>query len=153
MKRKYEHHLKSYTSLYNIWRQMRQRCNNPKDESYHWYGGRGIKVCWRWNYSFIEFQKWALSHGYKEGLTIDRIDINKGYQPTNCQWLSRSDNSKKAHAIDRKQLTPEELEYRNAKRKYNRLKKMYDEVVADMIAEGKDPSQIKKPVPPEEPKV
>lgn len=148
VKRKNEQHSKSNTRLYDIWRKMRQRCNNPKDKTYPYYGGRGIKVCWRWNYSFTEFEKWALSHGYKEGLTIDRIDINKGYQPTNCQWLTRSENSRKAHTTDRKNLPPEELEYRNAKRRYNQMIKMYDEAVEYLIEEGKDPSTLRKPVPP-----
>lgn len=144
---------KSYTRLYSIWGTMRQRCNNPKNSSYRYYGGRGIKVCWRWNYSFEEFEKWALSHGYQEGLTIDRIDVNKGYQPTNCQWITRSENSKKDCVFSYKNASPEVIEYRKAMRKYGLSKKLYNEVVTDMIAEGKDPSQIKKPVRPEKPKV
>lgn len=146
-----EHHQKSHTKLYSIWRTMRQRCNNPRNREYPNYGGRGIKVCWRWNYSFSEFEKWALTHGYKEGLTIDRINVNKGYQPSNCQWITRSENSRKSKSIDYFNLPPEEVEYRKAKRKYTLKKKLYNEVVADMIADGKDPSHIRKPVPPERP--
>ncbi len=81
------------TRLYNIWVHMRNRCNNPNREAYKWYGGRGIKVCEEWN-SYSEFKKWAMSHGYTDDMTIDRIDTNLGYCPGNCRWLTRSDNSK-----------------------------------------------------------
>jgi len=145
---KYKQHGKSYTRLYRIWTNMKKRCYNPNVKCYKHYGGKGIKVCHRWRYDFEAFEKWALTHGYADNLTIDRIDINKGYQPTNCQWITRSENSKKDCVFNYKNVAPEEVEYRKALRRYGHMKKMYDEAVEYLIEEGKDPSTLRKPVPP-----
>jgi hypothetical protein len=80
--------------LYSIWKGMNKRCNNPNAVDYRWYGGKGVKVCEEWH-DYLKFRTWALTNGYSIGLTIDRIDTNKGYSPSNCQWLTQSDNSKK----------------------------------------------------------
>lgn len=80
--------------IYNSWQNMKQRCNNPKHPKYSNYGGRGITVCPEW-LNIVTFKKWALEHGYKPGLTVDRIDNDKGYSPDNCRWVSVSENSRK----------------------------------------------------------
>ena len=80
------------TKLYNSWMAMRQRCYNKNTKSYQDYGAKGVKVCSEWKDSFKEFKKWAEKNGYKEGLTIDRINSNGNYTPDNCRWLTRKDN-------------------------------------------------------------
>ena len=90
-------HNQRHTYLYEVWKSLRQRCNNPKNSSYHNYGGRGIKVCDEWNNSFQAFYDWSYSNGYSienqkdevHKLTLDRIDVNGNYEPSNCRWVDR----------------------------------------------------------------
>lgn len=84
------------TRLYTIWCGMRQRCSNPKRDAYNLYGGKGVKVCEEWQ-EFESFKKWALSNGYTDELSIDRIDSNGNYEPNNCRWITRSENTARAN--------------------------------------------------------
>lgn len=82
-----------------IWSGMKQRCENPNDKSFRYYGAKGICVCKEWHDNFEAFYKWAVAHGYKEGLSIDRINSDGDYSPSNCQWLTPADNCRKATAL------------------------------------------------------
>lgn len=68
---------------------MIQRCTNPKNKLYKWYGGNGIKVCEYWTNHFNAFLLWALKNGYTKGLEIDRINNALGYSPSNCRFVTR----------------------------------------------------------------
>lgn len=74
-------HGMSKARLYRIWKNMISRCENPNKTFYKNYGGRGIKVCAEWNKDFVAFKDWALENGYKDDLTIDRIDNDGNYSP------------------------------------------------------------------------
>ena len=85
--RNYKHGERS-TRLYKTWISMKQRCSVHRDKYKQWEG-RGIKVCDEWRDSFTAFKDWAEANGYKEDLTIDRIDVNGNYEPSNCRWITK----------------------------------------------------------------
>lgn len=77
--------------LYRVWSYMKERCNNPNTDHYRLYGGRGIIVCEEWQHDYLAFRIWAYNNGYKEGLTIDRINPNGNYKPLNCRWITKKE--------------------------------------------------------------
>lgn len=79
--------------LYNKWGSMKTRCYYPKSKDYKNYGGRGIKICDEW-LNYDNFRNWSISTGYQEGLTIDRIDNDRNYEPSNCKWITMKEQQR-----------------------------------------------------------
>lgn len=77
-----------YTRLGRIHHNMKTRCTNPNYDKYQYYGGKGISVCDEWMKSYDAFEEWALSHGYNDTLTLERVNTNGNYCPDNCRWAS-----------------------------------------------------------------
>lgn len=75
------------TPIHRIWGSMKQRCYNPKDSHYEFYGEKGIEVFEEWKNDFLTFYRWAINNGYVNGLSIERKNNNEGYNPENCIWI------------------------------------------------------------------
>lgn len=90
------------TRLYGIWKGIKDRCLNARSESYRDYGGRGVGICDEWINSFESFRGWSLCNGYRDDLSIDRIDVNGNYEPSNCRWSTaeaQANNKRNNHLL------------------------------------------------------
>lgn len=101
----YAHHLRekgipntkhghTHHRLYSIWCDIKSCCTNPNVPCYKYYGGRGITICNEWGNNFQSFFEWSIANGYAENLTIDRIDNDGNYTPTNCRWVTMAVQNK-----------------------------------------------------------
>lgn len=96
------------TRIYGTWCRMKSRCANKNSKDYEYYGGRGVVVCKEWLHDFQAFYDWAMANGYQDGLTIDRIDVNGNYEPSNCRWVTmkiQNNNTRSNHLITYKGKT------------------------------------------------
>lgn len=94
----------SNSRIYRIWQAMRDRTGNPKASRYSYYGGRGIRVCEEWE-KYEAFQRWAKLNGYADNLSIDRINVDGNYEPSNCRWATQSQQVRNRRP---KPINPEE---------------------------------------------
>lgn len=95
------------TRIYNIWQNIKRRCRNKNHPRYKDYGKRGIDICNEWE-DFNEFYQWAITNGYQDNLTIERIDNDKGYSPDNCRWITMNEqqfNKRTTHYLTYKGVT------------------------------------------------
>lgn len=100
LKKKCKKTLNKIPRIYTIWREMKNRCYNPRRKDYKYYGLRNIGMCDEWLNNYNCFQDWALNNGYASDLTIDRKDVNKGYYPENCTWITmKEQNNNKRNVL------------------------------------------------------
>lgn len=118
-------HGMSGTRIHQEWLTMKYRCLNEKSTRYYRYGGRGITVCDEWLNDFQTFYDWAMANGYNDTLTIDRIDVNGNYEPSNCRWVDvgvQNNNTCRNHYITYNGVTHTIAEWARIKnKKYNTL--------------------------------
>lgn len=80
--------------VYRIWIGIKQRCLNKKCNNYPNYGGRGITICDEWKNDFLKFYEWSINNGYKDFLSIERVDVNGNYEPNNCKWATKKEQAR-----------------------------------------------------------
>lgn len=92
-------HKMSHSRIYRTWTNMKARCYERKLSGYKDYGGRGITVCDEWKNNFMAFYNWAMANWYKDNLTIDRINVNGNYEPSNCRWATQAEQNRNKRTI------------------------------------------------------
>ncbi len=146
-------HGKTHTRLYSIFNKMKDRCCNQNNPAYKNYGARGIKICNEWldkENGFVNFYNWAINNGYKENLTIDRVDNNGNYEPNNCRWVTyqkQNNNKRNNHLITYNNITHNLTEWSkiigiNTSTIYGRINRNIPKEY--WLYKGKIPYQIEK---------
>jgi hypothetical protein len=128
-KENFTKHGKRSTRLYEIWKNIRSRCNNKNNPRYKDYGGRNIKICKEWE-EFNTFYSWSIKNSYKETLQIDRINNDFGYFPENCRWTTSKENNRnrritvKVEGLTLKEISEKyDFPYNTLKTRYYYFKK------------------------------
>ena len=106
------------TKLYSIWGEIKKRTLNSKHKDYVNYGGRGITICEEWKNDFLSFYNWAMSNGYSDELSIDRIDNDGGYSPENCRWTTRTIQSRNQRIYKNNTSGYKGVSYHKSAKKY-----------------------------------
>lgn len=137
-------HGMSKTPIYKVWANLRKRCKISRGKDYPHYKGKGITVCEEWDNDFLSFYNWSIQNGYKKGLTIDRIDVNGNYEPSNCRWITNTEQqTNKAKTVkicvDGEEIPlavlcrERDFPYKKAHRRYRNLQKRNQPIEIDKI--------------------
>ena len=110
--------------LYKRWKSMRKRCQNVNNPMYRYYGGKGITVCDEWNNDYTKFREWCYANGYNKDikgyeLTLDRIDTNGNYEPSNCRWVNMTTQVRNRSITRKTIFRGEELTIRELADRYH----------------------------------
>lgn len=127
-------HGMSDKKLYKVWTSMKARCDNKNNQRYESYGGRGITYCKEWE-KFEPFMNWAFSNNYKEGLSIDRIDVNGNYEPSNCRWVTLSEQADNKRCSRKIKYKGNEFTAKQLSEEFNIP---YSTIYNNVIRRGKD---------------
>lgn len=119
----YEHaiitHNKSNSKLYQVYYSMKNRCYNEKDKNFKYYGGKKVSVYTDWLNDFMLFYDWSIENGYIEGLTLDRINVNGNYEPSNCRWITQQNQANNTTRNRKYEINGEILNITQLSKKYN----------------------------------
>ena len=122
-KSRYKHN-KSKTRLYRIYLNMKNRCYWKNHKQFNLWGGKGIVVCEEWKNDFMSFYNWAINNGYKDNLTIDRIDCNGNYEPLNCRWVDSKEQANNTKTVRYFEYNGERGTIWFFSKKYNKSEKL-----------------------------